>query len=180
MCGTSNGPRLARSTRCVSRVKTLIATPPLTKDTPLVIDRTGVGRPVTDMFEAEGIKPYSITITGGDEVIKDGPYHTKVPKRDLISTLIAVFQTGRLKIAAGLAEGETLANELVNFRVKVNIATGHDTYQSYREGVHDDLVLAVAMAVWHGEHKPEPIRFYHGLTTTSMSRMLPVYPDSMS
>jgi len=136
----------------VARVKTLLATPPLTLRTPLVIDRTGVGRPVTDLFEGQGVRPYAITITGGDEVSTDGPYHTKVPKRELVSTLVAVFQTGRLKIAAGLTEGPALVNELTNFKVKVNLATGNDSYEAYRESVHDDLVLAVAMAVWHGEH----------------------------
>ncbi len=137
----------------VARVKTLLATPPLTLRTPLIIDRTGVGRPVTDLFESEGLKPYAVTITGGDEVIREGR-HLRVPKRELISTLVAVFQTERLKIAGGLAEGEALVNELVNFKVKVNLATGHDSYEAWRESVHDDLVLAVAMAVWHGEHKP--------------------------
>jgi len=135
----------------VIRVKALLASPPLTLHTPLVIDRTGVGRPVTDMFEGEGVRPYAITITGGDEVIREGR-HTKVPKRELVSTLVAVFQTGRLKIAAGLAEGPALANEMTNFKIKVNLATGHDSYEAWRESVHDDLVLAVAMAVWHGEH----------------------------
>jgi len=146
----------------VVRVKALLATPPLTLRTPLVIDRTGVGRPVTDLFEGQGVRPYAITITGGDEVLKDGPYHTKVPKREIVSTLVAVFQTGRLKIAAGLTEGPVLVNELTNFKVKVNLATGHDSYEAYRESVHDDLVLAVAMAVWHGEHLPRPFEAVGG------------------
>ena len=146
----------------VVRVKILLASAPLTLRTPLVIDRTGVGRPVTDLFEGQGLRPYAITITGGDEVIKDGAHHTKVPKRELISTLVAVFQTERLKIAAGLTEGPALVNELTNFKVKVNLATGHDSYEAWRESVHDDLVLAVAMAVWHGEHLPRPFEAVGG------------------
>lgn len=138
----------------VTRVQTLLATPPLGSRTPLVLDRTGVGVAVTDLFTATGMRPHAVTITSGDEVSRDGPYHTKVPKRELVGNLVAVFQTGRLKIAAGLAEGETLANELVNFKVKVNLATGHDSYEAWRVNVHDDLVLAVALAVWHGEHRP--------------------------
>jgi hypothetical protein len=35
--------------------------------------------------------------------------------------------------------------------VKINIATGHDSYEAWREGDHDDLVLAVALACWTGE-----------------------------
>jgi len=146
----------------VVRVKALLATPPLTLHTPLVIDRTGVGRPVTDLFEGQGVRPYAITITGGDEVIREGR-HTKVPKRELVSTLVAVFQTERLKIAAGLAEGPVLVNELTNFKVKVNLATGHDSYEAWRESLHDDLVLAVALAVWYGEHaNARAVTFYRG------------------
>jgi len=146
----------------VARVQTLLGTPPLSEATPLVVDRTGVGVAVTDLFNAAGMKPYAVTITGGDEIIKDGAYHVKVPKRELVGNLVAVFQTERLKIAAGLVEGETLANELVNFKVKVNLATGHDSYEAWRGSVHDDLVLAVALAVWHGEKKARPVTFYRG------------------
>ncbi len=135
----------------VARVKEMLATPPLSAKTPLVIDKTGVGTAVADMFTAAGMRPYAVTITGGDEVIRDGRYHVKVPKRELVGNLVMLFQSGRLKIAEGLAEGPVLINELVNFKVKVNLATGHDSYEGWRESVHDDLVLAVALACWHGE-----------------------------
>ncbi len=46
---------------------------------------------------------------------------------------------------------DTLKRELLTFRVKINIATSHDSYDAWREGDHDDLVLAVAMACWCGE-----------------------------
>ena len=36
------------------------------------------------------------------------------------------------------------------FRVKVTAAR-HEVFQSWREGQHDDLVLAVALAAWLGE-----------------------------
>ena len=39
----------------------------------------------------------------------------------------------------------------MNLKVKINIATGHHSYEAWREGDHDDLVLAVAMACWCGE-----------------------------
>lgn len=60
-----------------------------------------------------------------------------------------------MKIPATLPHAETLRAELANFRVKVNLA-GHDTYGAgaapeWREGAHDDLVFAVAMAAWFGE-----------------------------
>jgi hypothetical protein len=52
-----------------------------------------------------------------------------------------------------MPEVEALTSELKNFRVKIS-ATGHDTYGasadslSWREAPHDDLVLALACALW--------------------------------
>jgi hypothetical protein len=47
-----------------------------------------------------------------------------------------------------MALADTLRKELLNFKVKINISTAHDSYEAWREGDHDDLVLAVAMACW--------------------------------
>ncbi len=144
----------------VARVVEMMATPPLSGDTPLVVDATGVGRAITDLFGAGGLCTHAITIHGGDEVIRAGPRHEKVPKRELVGTLVMLFQTERLKVAAGLEHAGTLVQELLNFRVKVDLRTAHDSYEAWREGVHDDLVLAVALACWHGEHQPQGFYVY--------------------
>ena len=39
----------------------------------------------------------------------------------------------------------TLVQELLAFRVKIDPLTAHDSYGAWREGAHDDLVLAVAL-----------------------------------
>jgi hypothetical protein len=57
---------------------------------------------------------------------------------------------------AGLELAPVLATELLNFKVKVNIASGHDSYEVWRESIHDDLVLSVAMACWWGENQGAP------------------------
>jgi hypothetical protein len=126
----------------------------------LVVDATGVGLPVTDMLwdrlgkELEGtsttVTPCNVTITGGDSVTR-GAGGLRVPKRDLISTPLVLMQNGQLKIAEGLALKDTLVKELLNFRVKINISTAHDSYEAWREGDHDDLVLSVVLACWAGE-----------------------------
>src|SRR4051794_36787501 len=57
------------------------------------------------------------------------------------------------------AHTKTLQEELINFRVKVSLA-GRDSYGAsaeWREGNHDDLVLALALALWHGENRVTPI-----------------------
>jgi len=73
-----------------------------------------------------------------------------VPKLTLVSRLQALLHQGRLKIQRELAEADTLVRELQDFRVEYT-ATGHLTFNA-RSGKHDDLVLALAIAVWraHG------------------------------
>jgi hypothetical protein len=70
-----------------------------------------------------------------------------IPKRDLIGALAVGFESKRLRIAAGLHHADTLEREAAAFTMKLS-ASGHDTYNA-REGEHDDLLLAVALPVWH-------------------------------
>jgi hypothetical protein len=140
----------------VRDVLRLRATAPLSGESPLIVDRTGVGRAVADMFtEAGAGGVHAISIHGGDAVSRETD-HDRVPKRDLVGTLIRVHQGERLHTAAGLPLFPTLVQELVNFQLKVTPA-GHDTYEAWRESVHDDLVLAVALAIWYAENEPAPI-----------------------
>jgi hypothetical protein len=129
----------------VARVKEIMSRLP--GGAGLVVDATGVGRPVTDMIIQEGLRPVCITITGGDSVTNEGAnFH--VPKRDIVGALTIAFQNKRLKIASSLPDAKTLVTELLNFKVKINLKTAHDSYEAWREGIHDDLVLSVGMAAW--------------------------------
>ena len=92
-----------------------------------------------------------IQITGGDAVTYDKGLR-RVPKRDLVSAARVAFQAGRLKIAATLPHAETLTRELQTYQVKISLDTAHDSYGAWREGAHDDLVLALCLALWTGEH----------------------------
>jgi hypothetical protein len=58
-----------------------------------------------------------------------------------------MLETGSLRIAAGLREGETFIKELTGMRVKVS-AGRREQFGAWREGTHDDLVLAAALACW--------------------------------
>jgi hypothetical protein len=126
--------------------------------TSLIVDQTGVGAPVVDLLRGKGLRPIAITITGGDKPHPedDRKRSWRVPKRDLVSNLLVLSQTQRMKIASGLKEAATLANELQNLRVKIDPSTAHDSYTTWREGQHDDLVLALALAAWWAVHRPSP------------------------
>jgi hypothetical protein len=137
-----------RYPKVIERVQELLDSPPLEgKKITALVDATGVGRAVVDSFFQAGLRPTPVTIHGGEKASRD---HNgfRVPKRDLVSAVQVLLQNQRLKIAGGLSLAEVLKKELLNFRVKIDPSTAHDSYSHWREGDHDDLVLATAMACW--------------------------------
>ncbi len=153
--GTPYPAQVARVKALHDRLKQDNGTAPL-----LVVDQTGVGRPVVDMLRAVRLEPAAVTITGGDAVTQDGRDY-RVPKRDLVSAVQVLLQSERLKIASSLTEAHTLTSELLAFKVSISLK-GHDSYGNdvgpWRENPHDDLVLAVALACWYGERYTPPRR----------------------
>jgi hypothetical protein len=142
-------------TAMVASVAALLASPPFPGDTWLLVDQTGVGRPVVEMLRQAVQRTYliPITITAGHAATKepDGSYH--VPKKELVTCMQLLLQGQRLRIARSLPEADTLVRELQHFQVKITTAA-HETFGNWREGVHDDLVLAVALACWYAEQHP--------------------------
>lgn len=118
----------------------------------LVIDKTGVGRPIVDLLRRDGLRPIGISIHGGSAVSRDEIGDYGVPKRDLVGVIQVLLQTGRLKFARELPLLDVLVGELADFRVSISQSTGHDSYAAWRVGAHDDLVLALACGLWHAEH----------------------------
>ena len=128
---------------------------PLAGRTRIGLDATGVGRPITDLFREQlpRVPVYAITITAGTTVTGSGE-HPHVPKRDLINTAALILEQHRLQIATALPDTDALVEELLAFR-RTTSDTGHDSYAA-AAGNHDDLVLALSLALWTGEHKPPP------------------------
>jgi hypothetical protein len=50
----------------VQHVRRLVSKEPFLGHSELVLDLTGVGRPVADLFQAEGLRPVKVSITAGD------------------------------------------------------------------------------------------------------------------
>jgi hypothetical protein len=143
----------------IEKVTAIMRSPPLQQDSILVVDSTGVGQPITDEFRKAGLKPISVFIHGGEAVTQEGR-NFRVPKRDLVGVVKILLQNERLKASDGLKLGPTLQNELLNFNYKLNPLTAHDSYGCWREGVHDDLVLSVALACWYGESQKKKKAFF--------------------
>jgi hypothetical protein len=126
----------------------------------LGVDATGVGAAVIDLFRREkdlkaDLRP--ILIVGGTTVKLDGDT-THVPKRGLVGAVEVPLQNARLKIPKKLAEAETLRKELENFQIKIT-AAANDVYGAWREGTHDDLVLALAVALWLATEETSDLEF---------------------
>ena len=122
----------------------------------IVADATGVGRPVIDMLRDEQLPCLleAVVITGGERQHQvDGYWH--VPKRDLIQGLQVMVQDGTFEVVSKLDEAQILAKEMLNLRVTPS-RSGTPGYQPWRDGEHDDLVLAAALACWRGRSRPLP------------------------
>jgi hypothetical protein len=122
----------------------------------LVLDETGVGTAVCERVRAklrEEAAPCSlrmVTITAGAAVSLVGPGRWHVAKKELASRMQVLLGQRRLQVAPDLAEAKQLVRELGTFQVKIT-AAGNETFESWRERDHDDLVLAVALAAWAAE-----------------------------
>lgn len=150
--GTSY-PDIARSVQSV-----LAQLPVATSSPALFVDKTGVGAPVVDAMREMGIKLTAIGITGGSKPNRISEGNVNVPKSLLASSLDIAFAEDRLDLTADADASDALKAELQGFRVK-KTASGNETMEAWREGVHDDLVLATALAIWGGENPaPGPAR----------------------
>jgi hypothetical protein len=115
------------------------------------MDKGSVGSVVLEMFKQAGVGVIPMLIHGGYATsydVCDGTF--KVPKRDLVEAAQMALQNRRLEISAALPDARVLVEELKSFRGTVS-EVGHDRYGT-RECEHDDLVLALSMAVWFREY----------------------------
>lgn len=124
----------------------------------LSYDATGLGAGVRsivrDMHMAgEWVRrPHSVTITAGQ--------HSEAgntPKVDLVSHLARLLHEERIRIAGGLEHAAQARAELLGYSVKVTPA-GNERFEARTEGLHDDFVTAIALAVRRRSRHEEPRR----------------------
>lgn len=138
----------------VRDVAGLLSSPPL-RGCHFLVDQTGVGRAVVDLFReaAMPVSLYPVTFTGGGTWTRPAD-SIHLGKVLMVGVLQASLQSRRLHVAA-LPLRDVLLRELQTFKVKVT-AAGNETFESWREQDHDDLVFAVGMACWGADTIPEP------------------------
>jgi hypothetical protein len=119
-----------------------------------VADESGVGVGVVQILRRAKLPIASlkgIVITSGHQANMRPAGGYNVPKRELVSAAQSALQGKRLMIAPAMKEAKTLRQELSTFKVKINTASVTESFEAWRSGEHDDLVLAVCLAVWFGE-----------------------------
>lgn len=137
-------------TQIVAHIKHIISDNELSGSITTVADATGVGLPVIQMMREALIYPLvAIGIHGGNQINeKQGGY--SVPKRDLVTALLTVVQSRRLRVAGNIRHRQQLIHEMQSFKMK-QTKSGNDSYEALMEKDHDDLVLALAYAIWYPE-----------------------------
>ena len=120
----------------------------------LIIDASGLGSPVTDLFRRRGMRVTlrPVQITAGNAATCDKGLY-RISKRLLVSNTQVVLQTGRLKVPRDLPGADVLVRELQNFQLTITEAA-NDVYEG-RSGEHDDTVLATALALWFATNDSE-------------------------
>jgi hypothetical protein len=122
---------------------------------PIAVDLTAVGPAfMACCWKARaGLNVQAHSVTAGLAVQKAEDRTILVPKRDLVMALQLALQGRRLKIAPELPQANLLTVELASFRMR-SVPMSDMAAIEWRQGCHDDLVFAVALAVWFAEKHP--------------------------
>lgn len=142
----------------VERVVEVTQAAALVKGCHVAVDATGVGRAVVDLLrdaEPRGRLMPVIFTAGALETQDRGYFH--VPKRDLVVGLQVLLQKKELRISSRIRDVATLLKELSDMQVRVTLS-GNEQYGAWREGTHDDLVFAVALACWSAKKVHPPLQ----------------------
>ncbi|MBI4904782.1 MAG: hypothetical protein HY820_14170 [Acidobacteria bacterium] len=135
-------------TDIVRRVASLTRHPSISHNCRIVVDATGVGKPVVDIFRDARLEVhiYPVLLTPGHSTTyNNGMYH--VPRRELLSKLEIGLQTKTLKISRRIPAAPTLIHELSNLKRTIR-DSGDGHIEPRRSTHHDDLVFAAALSFW--------------------------------
>ncbi len=132
-------------------------------DSALVIDGTGVGGPVFDLYDEAGLDPLKIVFTSGESIsVQSGVRAGSskfgliqgygVPKSDLVGVLVVAMEQGRMIRASDVPYKQQEMEQYQNFVGRINEKTKYVKFGNAQDEIHDDIIVADAMAVWYGDH----------------------------
>jgi hypothetical protein len=154
-------PLQTRYSQVADDVREALARIPGQRRPALAADKTGVGASVLELFSEyeTAFDLFPVLITGGAAVTRDGRgWH--VAKRELVSVLVMLFTSGRLKINPEVPLASVLAGELRDFTLRLT-RSGTETFQAMTERVKDDCVMSLSLACWIAEHRPHGVLDAH-------------------
>ena len=131
---TTRIPQLVRDT--LQRFAPAYGEPPRVDK--LLVDATGIGHTIVELIRKNQpkaqVKPVTLTNGHVDRQLKDG--YLSLPRPDLVNSLKMVFELGNIQLLDSAPGFIDMERELVQFQ------------PSGDQQEHDDLVMALAMAVW--------------------------------
>jgi hypothetical protein len=117
-------------------------------DAALVVDATGVGRPVVERMEDIGLNPIPVVITGGvNEIHEPGDWSWRVPRKTLLTIVQILFMRGQIKLPSASPLTAELEHEIRNVKRRAKAGTNEAT-EIGRETEHDDIFFALCLAAW--------------------------------
>jgi hypothetical protein len=124
-----------------NRMRTTVTNTPIH----LVIDAGGPGAPVVDEIRRAQLPAHltPMLITGGTAPGYAANGFKTVPRRELISNLVLLLEHNILRWSSDLPRREALDYELL----QLSAGTTHPE----TAGINDDLVMALAIAVWQAK-----------------------------
>jgi hypothetical protein len=173
-------------TEIVKDVVRIVQRPELQPHVRLVIDSTGVGAPVAEMFSAAlrnipSVEMHTVSITSGENfsnvtnlsrvnLVARGVW--RVSKAQLIGAIRVVLEQRRFKISPDPDTGKpiehaaVLIRELQAFREKITEA-GNTTWEA-RQGAHDDVILSACLPIFIGSQPWCHMRTISDLNETAL------------
>ncbi len=150
----------------VERVATLLSSPEIDEgegcgEASVVLDVTGSGRAILELFKRSNIRVVTVSIVGAgvrEEQVEFDDW--RLPKVELVGTLRVAYETERLRMAKSLELVPDLLNELREFKMRPPRIDPNDP-ESWRENEFDDLIFAVGLAAWRASRivpSPEEVR----------------------
>lgn len=125
----------------------------------LVIDASNDA--VSDMFIDRGLECVRVVFGGGNEVNRLGFKRYGVPKSKIVNNVSVRLQANEIHFPKSLtSDGGALRDEFINFGSRVSEATGRMHYEASTG--HDDLVMAIGIAMWWALEKPVRMSMHVG------------------